>query len=163
MVGQIRMASILLFNTFVEVKLLRQQNSDDCCHSVYSVRPLLSSGHTPVSENGQRQVHVSTNVNDAKLSVPTFCAAYPFHVLFNRDLIIQQIGDTVMRMIQSQAASDGLNFNSYFKVISPPIKRVTFNSILANINKTFWLSTTGIGNLAKNENVYPVSISFITR
>lgn len=158
MVGQIRMASILLFNTFVEVKLLRQQNSEECCHSVYSVKPLLTSVQTPVSENAPfTQINVSSNVKDTKLPVQIFCAAYPFHVLFNRGLVIQQIGDTVMRMIQTQAASDGLNFNSYFKVLTPPMKRVTFENMLANINKTFMLSTTGIGNLAKNENVYPVS------
>ncbi|PIK59276.1 putative guanylate cyclase soluble subunit alpha-2-like [Apostichopus japonicus] len=156
MVGQIRMASILLFNTFVEVKLLRQQNSEECCHSVYSVKPLLTSVQTPVSENAPfTQINVSSNVKDTKLPVQIFCAAYPFHVLFNRGLVIQQIGDTVMRMIQTQAASDGLNFNSYFKVLTPPMKRVTFENMLANINKTFMLSTTGIGNLAKNENVYP--------
>ena len=33
------------------------------------------------------------------MSSETFCRAFPFHVLFDRDLIIKQVGDSLRRIL----------------------------------------------------------------
>ncbi|XP_038055505.1 guanylate cyclase soluble subunit alpha-2-like [Patiria miniata] len=146
MMGQIRMASILLFNTFVEVELVKQRGHG-CDHCVYAVQPLLEDqkNGTKNLQNGAVNQATSPAQLASKISVSVFCAAFPFHIMFNRNLTILQVGDTVMRMFSSRASSNGLNFNSYFKVLSPDIRPVTFDRVLRHINKSFVLQSTGIG------------------
>ncbi|XP_022098923.1 guanylate cyclase soluble subunit alpha-2-like [Acanthaster planci] len=152
MMGQIRMASILLFNTFVQVELVKQRGHG-CDHCVYAIQPLLDDQRngTKNLQNGTVDRATSPRHLSSKISVSTFCAAFPFHVMFNRQLTILQVGDTVMRMFSSRASSNGLNFNSYFKVLSPDIQPVTFDRVLGHINKSFILQSTGIGLSTKSK------------
>ncbi|XP_071478939.1 guanylate cyclase soluble subunit alpha-2-like [Diadema antillarum] len=144
MVGQIKTASILLFNTFVDVQMGERVGN----HSVYVIQPLRdhSNGETPYGDPAETLLNthiLSTRRKDSRLSVNTFSSAFPFHIMFNRQLLIKQLGDTIVRMMAAQLASDGLNFNSYFEVLKPSMARVTFETILANINKNYVLATKG--------------------
>ncbi|XP_033632418.1 guanylate cyclase soluble subunit alpha-2-like [Asterias rubens] len=150
MLGQIRMASILLFNTFVEVELVKQRGHG-CDHCVYGIQPLLEDqkNGTKHLQNGTMDRMLSSKHIDSKITVSVFCAAFPFHIMFNRQLVILQLGDTVMRMMSSRASNNGLNFNSYFTVLAPLIEPVNFDGMLGQINKSFILQPTGIGMTAK--------------
>ncbi|XP_041483850.1 guanylate cyclase soluble subunit alpha-2-like [Lytechinus variegatus] len=156
MAGQIKMASILLFNSFVDVQMGERVGN----HSVYIIQPLLDEVHPSCDKNRlghpiQSISTLSTRRKDAKLSVNTFSSAFPFHVMFNRQLLIKQLGDTIVRMMAQALAADGLNFNSYFKVLSPPMERVTFENILANINLCYVIATTCVlSGLSSTESKY---------
>ncbi|XP_030836089.1 guanylate cyclase soluble subunit alpha-2-like [Strongylocentrotus purpuratus] len=156
MAGQIKMASILLFNSFVDVQMGERVGN----HSVYIIQPLLDETHPNCDKDRlghpvQSITNMSTRRKDAKLSVDTFTSAFPFHVMFNRQLLIKQLGDTIMRMMATALAADGLNFSSYFKVLSPPLEKVTFESILANINLCYVITTTCVlSGLSSTESKY---------
>ena len=134
-------------------------------HSVYIIQPLLDETHPNCDKERlghpvQSITNMSTRRKDAKLSVDTFTSAFPFHVMFSRQLLIKQLGDTIMRMMATALAADGLNLNSYFKVLSPPLEKVTFESILANINLCYVITTTCVlSGLSSTESKY--SVSFI--
>lgn len=141
MVGQIRMASILLFDTFVDVHMTTPSTSDP---TVFSIKPLLEGASLPLHEVPEDMPHyLSHNFEDSKISVSTFCTACPFHLMVNEQMKIVQVGDTVVRMMG--APSNGLNFNSYFRMLTPFQGNATFSRVLANMNRLFCFETTGTG------------------
>ena len=137
------MASILLFDSFVEVHMTHQAGKEHSSN-LYDIKPLLEGSSIHLHEMPEEKPHyLSHRFEDSKISVSTFCTACPFHLMVNRQMKIVQLGDTVVRMMG--APSNGLGFNSYFRITLPFDGTATFDKILANINKLFSLETTGAG------------------
>ncbi|CAE1259698.1 GUCY1A [Acanthosepion pharaonis] len=96
--------------------------------------------------------HVSNQPSDSKISVMTFCKTFPFHVIFDRNLQITQLGSALMKMIAPSISTKGLFFGTYFELVRPRVK-MDYMSFLSRVNSTFVLSTTQFsrGSEAINE------------
>lgn len=70
---------------------------------------------------------------DSKIDVDTFCKAFPFHIMINRELQILQLGSTFMRHIMPEVKNKGLKFSNYFELLQPRIE-LTFENLVANVN-----------------------------
>ena len=73
--------------------------------------------------------------NEPRISPATFCRAFPFHVMFDRDLKIVQTGFTIARVV-SELQDQKFTFPDIFSVVRPSID-VTFDNIVARANTVF--------------------------
>lgn len=76
---------------------------------------------------------------DPKISPMSFCKAFPFHVIFDRNLMVIQAGDSVCRVLPQLNAED-VNFGDLFHCVRPQIE-FTVDSVLAHINTVFVMKT----------------------
>uniref|UniRef100_A0A0L8IHS4 guanylate cyclase n=1 Tax=Octopus bimaculoides TaxID=37653 RepID=A0A0L8IHS4_OCTBM len=107
---------------------------------------LPTSGGSLLTEH---QAIMSSNPADLKIGVRTFCKTFPFHVIFDRDLQITQLGSALMKMIAPEIASKGLFFGTYFELKRPRV-RMDYMSFLARVNSTFVIS---IAQLSRGSDV----------
>ena len=69
-----------------------------------------------------------------------FCAAFPFHFMFDRQLKLQQMGVGLLRIFSSMLSSD-LSVTTYFNIISPQLdSAVNFETILLTMHVPFRLA-----------------------
>lgn len=76
---------------------------------------------------------------EPKISPMSFCKAFPFHVIFDRNLMVIQAGDSVCRLLPQLSAED-VNFGDLFQCVRPQIE-FTVDSVLAHINTVFVMKT----------------------
>ncbi|XP_011499391.1 PREDICTED: guanylate cyclase soluble subunit beta-1 isoform X2 [Ceratosolen solmsi marchali] len=76
---------------------------------------------------------------EPKVSPATFCQAFPFHLMFNRDLRIIQTGCTIIRVIP-QVCSRNCKLNDILLTVRPHLE-LTFENILSHINTVYVLRT----------------------
>ncbi len=76
---------------------------------------------------------------EPKISPMSFCKAFPFHIMFDRNLMVIQAGDSVCRVLPQLTAED-VNFGDLFQCVRPQIE-FTVDSVLAHINTVFVMKT----------------------
>jgi guanylate cyclase soluble subunit alpha len=103
----------------------------DMDHSVFEIKK--ESEFFSVKKHGE-----STVPHDLSISVPTLCCAFPFHIIFDMHMEIQQLGAALLRLIGHSLVQYGTSMSTYFELIRPDIK-FTFESILCRINGSFFL------------------------
>ena len=74
-----------------------------------------------------------------KISPETFCKACPFHVIFDRDMVIHQSGTSMLRVIPSMEVGKS-KFFDVFECLRPHVK-LDFHTILPYANKIFIVRT----------------------
>ena len=72
---------------------------------------------------------------DPKISPATFCKAFPFHVMLNRDFSIVQIGNSLLRVIK-ELEHPSIKFTDVFQIIRPQIN-MSFDEIIDHGNTVF--------------------------
>ena len=92
------------------------------------------------------------------ISISTFCRAFPYHVIFDREMNLLQLGVAFLRVVGHQSAA-GLSFskksgrrirasfNQYFHIISPHNEEnleVKFSWILKFVNQPFAVLVKGL-------------------
>ncbi|GAV00719.1 hypothetical protein RvY_11525-2 [Ramazzottius varieornatus] len=82
---------------------------------------------------------LSQDPKDLPVKPGAFCAAFPFHFMFDRDLQLQQMGVGLLRIFSSMLASD-LSVLTYFSVVTPRLTTVTFDSIKLTMHVPFRLA-----------------------
>ncbi len=79
---------------------------------------------------------VSSEAKDNKISTAIMCRSFPFHLVFDRNMKVIQLGGKLMKLICPHIQILGLSFQSYFQVLKPAIEPV-FNEFLSRVNVTF--------------------------
>ena len=88
--------------------------------------------------------------NKQMMGPKTFCKAFPFHIIFDKQMVIQQCGTSIARVIP-QMMQKGCKLTDIFTIIRPHIN-LEFQSICSQIMSVFVLSTkSGILDLNKIE------------
>ena len=84
----------------------------------------------------------STDPAKAKMSVRTFCASFPFHVIFDRNMQVMQLGTALLKMVNAErvAAEGGVQLRTLFDVVRPSVK-ISFSAFLSRLNSSFILRT----------------------
>ncbi|KAK2188586.1 hypothetical protein NP493_128g05046 [Ridgeia piscesae] len=79
--------------------------------------------------------------NEPRISPATFCRAFPFHVMFNRELRIIQTGFSIARVVP-ELQDRTFSFADIFSVVRPSVD-VTFDGIVARANTVFVVRVRG--------------------
>ena len=83
----------------------------------------------------------STNPRDLALNAASFCKAFPFHIVIDRNLDIVQAGTALLRVIRGYRKSNTtLDFRKLFEIVRP-ITNVSFDAILDHIHTVFIIQT----------------------
>ncbi|XP_070183385.1 guanylate cyclase soluble subunit alpha-2-like [Littorina saxatilis] len=147
--GTVEAVANMLFNVSVELRV--SPNRDETSpHHMFFI-------HTSNNNNKQQQnpcnlcADLYSRSNDpalSKLSVRSFCATFPFHVIFDRSLKVLQLGTALLKMVSTEraVAEGGVQMSSLFDVVRPSVK-MSFSPLLSRINSSFVLRTKPmIGN-----------------
>lgn len=78
---------------------------------------------------------------EKKISPATFCRAFPFHVMFDRNLVIMQAGTSVTRVLPT-LTQENSQITDFMELVRPHMD-FTFDNILSHINTVYVLRTRG--------------------
>ncbi|XP_078369802.1 guanylate cyclase soluble subunit alpha-2-like isoform X2 [Oculina patagonica] len=145
-VGVVKTAAKLLFDIVVTVELTEDYNNEavlqvdsNVNHAVFKIRK--SSGdlsETSLTTLQYEKRNHSTSPSDLKISVPALCSAFPFLIIFDESLQIQQLGSALTRLIGPLLSAQEKDLDKYFELLEPKV-RLTFQSILGRKNGSFLL------------------------
>lgn len=101
-------------------------------------------------KTSMRQSYEKFFSNKQMMGPKTFCKAFPFHIIFDKQMVIRQCGTSIARVIP-QMMQKGCKLTDIFTIIRPHIN-LEFQSICSQIMSVFVLSTkSGILDLNKIE------------
>lgn len=89
-----------------------------------------------------------------RISPQTFCHCFPFHLIFDRNLVVRQAGTSVCRVLPALTKPDTL-ITDVFETVRPHME-LTVKNVLSHINTVFVLRTKptigGAGDAAATNN-----------
>nr|QNG40944.1 soluble GCY-like 7 [Placozoa sp. H4] len=155
-IGIVKTAAKQIHNTDVKIQVISiSTTSKGKCHvqmlisQVDGNHPnanfIESAAQSPVrgerSSSFNSGATVATN-SKIRIKVGTFCQAFPFHIMFNRQLKITQVGHSIRRVLKLPAnlAEADIHFNSLFQLDRPQM-RFNFKNVISHINIVFIIST----------------------
>ncbi|CAG5118882.1 unnamed protein product [Candidula unifasciata] len=113
-----------LFDQSVEMTVLEQNKEDIGCNQ--------SQEHTAFREL------VEFNPEKILLRATDFCSAFPYHIIFDRDLRIRQCGDLVQKH-SNTTVTEGMPLTKAFSIVHPRMV-LTIENIRKFINAVFLLA-----------------------
>ena len=147
------------YNVEVEMKLLVKKGQQESDHSIFSIREVAF--HMDNLLDGELEEESTDYMSDHVLvSSQTFCRAFPFHLIFDNEMNILQLGSSLSWVMpnysfvkQKMDKSDrSRNLNHFFSLERPRMK-LTFDNVLSHINTIFILKmVTGGGDAAAPPN-----------
>jgi len=132
-IGIVKAVARKLHNTEVEVKVLRTSQDGD--HSQF----LITDKNNYQLEEDIAINDVEILSNEPKIGSETFCRAFPFHVLFDRDMSIKQVGDSLRRIL-ADSIHNNCKVTDFLHMVRPHMD-LTFSNVLAHINTVYVLIT----------------------
>ena len=132
-IGIVKEVADKLHNSEVEVKVIKTKA--ECDHVQFAI----------IEKDRTKQIGpvVSENIEDMNLapmiSPATFCRAFPFHIVFDRHMVIQQIGSSLLRVIP-QVVRTACRIDDILEMVRPHMD-FSFEHIMAHINTVYVLRT----------------------
>ena len=140
-VGMIKAAAKQLYQSEVDV-VIDSYNEDEGC-TKFLVRPKDFTGAIKLlpRRRQSRMVREDCQVAAYKstIGISTFCKAIPFHIMFDRNMVIFQAGISMRRVLPTLVVGR-TTVREVFEVVRPPI-RDEFEAILSRTNSVFLLKT----------------------
>ncbi|TRY89543.1 hypothetical protein DNTS_014677, partial [Danionella cerebrum] len=145
-IGIIKTVAQQIHGTEIEMKVI-QQKSEECDHIKFLIEEKDSEEEAfyedldGFEENGTQETRISPY---------TFCKAFPFHLMFDKDLMLTQCGNAIFRVLP-QLQPGVCNLSSVFSLVRPHID-FSFHGIMSHINTVFVLrSKEGLLNVEMAE------------
>ncbi|XP_045104238.1 head-specific guanylate cyclase-like [Portunus trituberculatus] len=82
----------------------------------------------------------SSNPKDSKISVSSFCKAFPWHFVCDRNMRITQLGSGLLQVFGDQPVRQKHEVTSCFTLTSPEGTSLTYEQVLLRINTAFVLA-----------------------
>ena len=122
----------------VSIEIIHTKDEDND-HAQLAITE-ISSGDSSEMKLDEADLTMGGQLNlEPKISPMSFCKAFPFHIIFDRNLMVIQAGDSVCRVLPQLSAED-VNFGDLFQCVRPQIE-FTMDSVLAHINTVFVMKT----------------------
>ncbi|VVD02333.1 unnamed protein product [Leptidea sinapis] len=151
--GSLRAIARRLYDTQAEIRLTSYTNDPRRFRYEISAVPLH---HKFKEENCEAEsdavsVASSSNVNDLKIGVASFCKAFPWHFVTDKRLELVQLGGGFMRLFGSHLSTHGSSLGTYFRMLRPRGIPLDFREILKRVNTPFMfcLKIPGSSSLAE--------------
>lgn len=146
--GAIKCAAQMLFSSNVYIKALDRevccnektncQFSDNRTHTVFQIWQTSRSKTLNLESTNSFQDVISFNPKHLNIGIHTLSAMFPFHIIFDENLDIQQLGVLLFRLIGSTMLIRGKKIDAHFEFIRPAIN-TNFYSIIHRINSLFYI------------------------
>ncbi|KAI5702755.1 hypothetical protein M8J76_012267 [Diaphorina citri] len=133
-IGIVKTVASKLHNTEVEVEILKTK--EECDH----VQFLITETSAPERVELPQIEEIETLSLEPKISPATFCRLFPFHIMFDRDLVIEQVGTALSRVIPCLGEMSNCTLTHILDPVRPHLD-LTFDNILAHINTVYVLKT----------------------
>lgn len=134
-IGIVKEVAHKLHESEVDVEVIKYK-SKDCDHVQFAIthRDNQTNEYTSVSTG-----HHDMFSKKKKISPATFCRAFPFHFMYDRNMVIRQAGSSLQRVIPL-TGSPSCRVDSVFEMVRPHMD-FEFNNILSHINTVYVLRT----------------------
>ncbi len=97
------------------------------------------------------QKHLKISTGKPMLTQKAFCKAFPFHVIFDKQMQVKQCGSSISRLIPQIQEKD-CNITSIFDIVRPHIN-FDFTAIKAHVMSVFVLTNKlGVLDVRRNKN-----------
>ncbi|KAK6172882.1 hypothetical protein SNE40_016453 [Patella caerulea] len=130
-IGIVKTVAKRLHSSDVELELI--QSKDQCGHVQFIIKE--KSTEDSVTDTNFDS-HDNVLSYEPHISPATFCRAFPFHIMFDENLIIRQGGNSFTRVIPN--AIDNKRVTDLFDMIRPHMD-FTFENIIQHINTVYVL------------------------
>ena len=143
-VGVVKNAAKILFVVDVTLELAEEYSHDAHVETKtnHAVFKIIKSSENPCKTSLQTLQREKRNRSfspaDLKISVPTLCSAFPFLLIVDETLQIQQLGSALTRLIGPSSLAQERSLSKHFELLQPKIE-LTFPSILGHKNGSFLL------------------------
>ncbi|XP_011825921.1 PREDICTED: guanylate cyclase soluble subunit beta-1 [Mandrillus leucophaeus] len=146
-IGIIKTVAQQIHGTEIDMKVIQQRN-EECDHTQFLIEEKESKEEDFYEDLDRFE---ENGTQESRISPYTFCKAFPFHIIFDRDLVVTQCGNAIYRVLP-QLQPGNCSLLSVFSLVRPHID-ISFHGILSHINTVFVLRSKTDGtkkyNLAK--------------
>ncbi|XP_012946641.1 guanylate cyclase soluble subunit beta-1 [Aplysia californica] len=133
-IGIVKEVAQALHDSPVNVEII-QDKGDNCDHVQFAI---TEANQPDQSKKAELEEFDHTLSSEPKISPASFCRAFPFHMLFDRKLVIQQAGVSISRVIPK--VTQHCRLTEMFDMIRPHME-FGFDLVLSHINTVFVLIT----------------------
>ncbi|XP_074601582.1 guanylate cyclase soluble subunit beta-1-like isoform X2 [Brevipalpus obovatus] len=132
-IGIVKAVASKLHSTEVEVEIIKTKE-EGIDHVQFSIKEKSASDQRITEKMLTEETEQLYLEN--RLSPLTFCKAFPFHLIFDRNLTVRQAGTSVSRVLPE--LTKGCRVTDAFEMIRPHVE-FTFDNVLSHINTIFVL------------------------
>ncbi|CAL1528282.1 unnamed protein product [Lymnaea stagnalis] len=133
-IGIVKEVARELHNSPVSVEIIKTRD-DDCDHVQFAI---IEESKQHQKRKADLETFEHTLSSEPKISPASFCRSFPFHLLFDRNLVIQQTGMSIGRVLPK--VYQNCCITELFDMIRPHME-FSFDNILSHINTVFVLIT----------------------
>ncbi|KAF6094073.1 guanylate cyclase 1 soluble subunit beta 1 [Phyllostomus discolor] len=145
-IGIIKTVAQQIHGTEIDMKVIQQRN-EECDHTQFLIEEKESKEEDFYEDLDRFE---ENGTQESRISPYTFCKAFPFHIIFDRDLVVTQCGNAIYRVLP-QLQPGNCSLLSVFSLVRPHID-ISFHGILSHINTVFVLrSKEGLLDVEKLE------------
>ncbi|XP_048150655.1 guanylate cyclase soluble subunit alpha-2 isoform X2 [Corvus hawaiiensis] len=141
MTGMIKAAAKKIYRLEVEVE---QVTNDKLCSEGTnpgncSCLTFLIKEHENANTTKALPAGTSQSPLDLRISISTFCRAFPFHLMFDPNMLVLQLGEGLRKQLRCDTHKT-LKFQDCFDIVSPKIS-ATFERVLLRLSTPFVIRT----------------------
>ncbi|EPY87969.1 hypothetical protein CB1_000204006 [Camelus ferus] len=145
-IGIIKTVAQQIHGTEIDMKVIQQRN-EECDHTQFLIEEKESKEEDFYEDLDRFE---ENGTQESRISPYTFCKAFPFHIIFDRNLVVTQCGNAIYRVLP-QLQPGTCSLLSVFSLVRPHID-TSFHGILSHINTVFVLrSKEGLLDVEKLE------------
>ncbi|KAM9601877.1 guanylate cyclase soluble subunit alpha-2 isoform 1-T1 [Morphnus guianensis] len=141
MMGMIKAAAKKIYRLEVEVEQVTNDNlcsegtnPGNCSCLTFLIKEHENANITKALPHGTSQSPL-----DLRISISTFCRAFPFHLMFDPNMLVLQLGEGLRKQLRCDTHKT-LKFQDCFDIVSPKIS-ATFERVLLRLSTPFVIRT----------------------
>ncbi|KAM9263247.1 LOW QUALITY PROTEIN: guanylate cyclase soluble subunit alpha-2 [Cariama cristata] len=141
MMGMIKAAAKKIYRLDVEVEQVTNEklcsegmNPGNCSCLTFIIKEHENANITKALPPGTSQSPL-----DLRISISTFCRAFPFHLMFDPNMLVLQLGEGLRKQLRCDTHKT-LKFQDCFDIVSPKIS-ATFERVLLRLSTPFVIRT----------------------
>ncbi|CAF0709052.1 unnamed protein product [Brachionus calyciflorus] len=137
-IGLVKTVALKLHKTEVECRVIKSKGEEDSDHVQFEIIEKRNESQDGKEQMIEKIPPILKSLNSKKLISPkSFCKAFPFHVIFDKNMYIKQCGTSIARLIP-EIKNKNCKLTDIFSIIRPHIN-LEFQQIYSQIMSVFVL------------------------
>ena len=148
--GIVKSVAREFYGVEVTMNLVKKKGEDGNDHSMFHIKEVALHNHR---RNSSPTYSIESVIQAEKhlITGKSFCKAFPFHIIFNRNMDILQVGNTLAWIIPDWNQREK-SVNSFFNLERPRMN-LTFINILSHINTIFIVQLSHVPSVVADGSV----------
>ncbi|KAK9402456.1 guanylate cyclase soluble subunit alpha-2 [Crotalus adamanteus] len=141
MMGMVKAAARKIYQMDVEVEQIVNDKlcSEDLNPGNCSCLTFIIKEHESAHITKALPLGTSQTPSDLRISINTFCRAFPFHLMFDPSMLVLQLGEGLRKQLKCEVHKT-LKFQDCFEIVSPKIAAM-FDRVLLRLSTPFVIRT----------------------